>query len=238
MALLYTLLLLFCSSCCFGQVSLALSSATVQPGSATTLNLTATSGGTASAIEWTLVTTADVTSVQTAAGPSASAAGKTLSCNNKICLLAGTNMNVIPDGVIATVRLTLSPSATEGSEAVQLTNITASSPKGDMMSIASATAGTLNVTVQPVLSDLSCLASTLYTGESTVCTVSMTDPPPPGTVVAISTGSGLTAPTSVSFLLGAASAQFVMTSVDSRGKDSVSATFKGTTVTFDVKTLP
>src|SRR3954471_5104688 len=88
MALVYTLLLLFCSSCCFGQVSLALASATLQPGSATTLKLTATSGGTMSAIQWTLVTTADVLSVQTAAGPSASAAAKTLSCNGKICLLA------------------------------------------------------------------------------------------------------------------------------------------------------
>src|SRR4051794_11192692 len=237
MALLYTLLLLFCSSCCFGQVSLALSSATVQPGSATTLNLTATSGGTASAIQWTLVTTADVLSVQTAAGPSASAAGKTLSCNGKICLLAGGN-TAIPDGAIATVAVTLSPSANTGSQTVQLTNTMASSPQGSMVSIASAAAGTLNVTLQPVLSDLKCLVSTLHSGESTICTVSMTDPPPPGTVVAISAPSGLTAPTSVAFLPGAASAQFVLTSVDARGNETVSATYNGTTVTSLVKSLP
>src|SRR5690242_11519293 len=95
----------------FGQASLSISSASAAAGSTATLNLSATSGNTASAVQWTLATTPDVTSVQFALAPSAASAGKTLSCNGRTCIISGMNQNALPDGVVATVSLSVSPSA-------------------------------------------------------------------------------------------------------------------------------
>jgi len=89
-----------------------------------TLNIsldTAHPGETAG-LQWTLNSPAGgVASFNTAVGPAAAAAQKSLYCANTTCLLAGINSIPLSNGVIATVTLTLSPTAT-GNLVVQLSN--------------------------------------------------------------------------------------------------------------------
>ncbi len=111
--------LLMGASCLAQQLSLNLSSATAQPGSVASLNLTATpsSGATPAALQFRLTyPLSTITSVTLAASPATTAAGKTLTCVNSDgwvdCILFGVNATTIPSGVIATAAVTISPSAT------------------------------------------------------------------------------------------------------------------------------
>jgi uncharacterized protein (TIGR03437 family) len=77
-------------------------------------------GGTAPAgLQWTLVySLSQISSIAAAAGPAATAAGKTLSCNSVPCLftcvLAGLNTNTVSSGVVADIQIaganTITPS--------------------------------------------------------------------------------------------------------------------------------
>ena len=108
-------LLLPVSNLLHAQSSLALSSAVVPPGGATALDLSLSSppSNQPAAIEWTFsYPTASVSSLSVAAGPSLSAAGKSISCatgvNSYTCIAWGLNSNAISDGVVATLSVTLS----------------------------------------------------------------------------------------------------------------------------------
>ncbi|MBZ5577623.1 MAG: hypothetical protein LAP40_13765 [Acidobacteriia bacterium] len=97
--------------------SLALSSSSAAPGGTVTLNLSlnAPTGQQPSGIQWTFgYSAADVVALSAAAGPSASAAGKTLSCSSSpgssLCILSGLNNQAVPNGVVAVVTVTLSAS--------------------------------------------------------------------------------------------------------------------------------
>src|SRR5580698_4484371 len=104
-----------CWSCCFGQRTLSLSSASAEPGAPVTLNISLNTAypGRSSALQWTINAPAgDIASMNTAAGPVAQSAQKSLYCENQTCLLVGINTNALSDGVVATVTLNLSPTAT------------------------------------------------------------------------------------------------------------------------------
>lgn len=62
-----------------------------------------------------------VTSFTVQAGPAVTAASKTLSCQGNVCLLAGLNSATMSSGVVATVTMTLSPSAA-GTSVIQINN--------------------------------------------------------------------------------------------------------------------
>jgi hypothetical protein len=145
----------------WGQATaLQVSSATAQAGTTVQLTITlASSGGAQPAdLQWDVSTSAGITAVSTSLSQGVIAEGKSLFCNGLRCLISGMNANVMADGVLATLNITLSPSAS-GSITVSLKNLSASAPDGSAIAV-SAQAGTIqvsppvNVTVSPSTSVL------------------------------------------------------------------------------------
>jgi hypothetical protein len=115
---------LFSWSSCSGQSILSLSSAPAEPGGQVTLNISLNTAypGKSAGLQWTLNSPAgEVASFNTVAGPAAASAEKSLYCAAQTCLLAGINSLPLGNGVVATVILNLSPTAT-GNLVVQLSN--------------------------------------------------------------------------------------------------------------------
>jgi hypothetical protein len=106
---------LLCWSRCFGQSVLSVSSGSAVPGGSVTLSISLNTvyPGNSAGLQWTLnAPSPEVASFTTTAGPAAVAAQKSLYCANQTCLLAGLNSNAFSNGVVASVKLTLSPAAT------------------------------------------------------------------------------------------------------------------------------
>src|SRR3974377_1872718 len=98
------------------QGSLGLDSATVPQGGTANLNLNLSSsaGNQPAAIQWTLTySPSDIISINVIAGGSATAAGKSITCNPSAgsvpCIIAGLNSTVMQNGVAAIVTVTLAP---------------------------------------------------------------------------------------------------------------------------------
>jgi hypothetical protein len=90
------------------------------PGSTVSLPLSYTSAsGNTVGLQWRLSLPAAVSSYTVQAAPAAIGAGKSLYCQGTVCLLTGLNFTSIPNGVIATITLTLSNSAS-GSVPIQI----------------------------------------------------------------------------------------------------------------------
>lgn len=195
---------LFCWSSCSGQSILSLSSVAGEPGGQVTLNISLNTAypGKSAALQWTLNSPAsEVASFNTVAGPAAASAQKSLYCAAQTCLLAGINSLPLGNGVVATVTLNLSPTAT-GNLVVQLSNPVEALLDGSGGSITT-TNGIVNVdaisvTVAPA-------SASIYSGQSLLFSATVagtfssnviwTMNPPVGTL----TASGLyTAPSTIS----------------------------------------
>lgn len=135
------------------QSSLSISSLTAAAGSTVGLNLSllSTSGNAPAGLQWTfLYPAASVSRISVAAGPSANAAGKTISCAavaaGYACAAAGVNQTTFADGVVAVVTITLTGTAT--TTPVSLSNTLAASPAGTAITV-SGTAGSISVAATP-----------------------------------------------------------------------------------------
>lgn len=132
-----------------------------------------------SALRWDLnYSTLDFQAVSLTPGLVVTEAGKILSCVSKAagsiqCIVAGMNSNVMQDGVVARVSMTLSLNPIS-SRPVGIGNGQASTPAGVPITV-SATGGTVTVD-KPGVSSLSC-APALVTGAGiSSCTIKLTRP--------------------------------------------------------------
>lgn len=200
------------------QTSISLSSATASPGATLSLGLSiATSGTAPTGLQWTLTYPAtQVSSFSVTSGPSATAAGKTVTCayasGSSTCLVTGLNTNTMTSGVAAYVNVTLAPTASTTS--VAISNPVAASSSGTGISISSATGGVITVTTTvTTVSSLSCTPAALGHGASSTCTVSLNSSAPAGgSVVTLSSNNPLlTVPASVTVAGGATTAMFSAT---------------------------
>jgi len=159
-------------------VALMLSSGTAVAGSSVTLSLSlASNAELPAAVQWTLAySTADFTSPTIAAGPSANAASKQLSCRNTTgsatCILWGLDTTGVPSGVVATVTLPINHT-TDSSSQVQLTGGAAAGPAG--LSLGTATTGS-TVTIQPGLNGFTCNPVAISAPAASSCSVTLTGP--------------------------------------------------------------
>jgi hypothetical protein len=145
-----------------GQNILSLSSGSAAPCSSVTLDISfnATNPGSSAGLQWTLnAPSPEVVSFKTTVGPAALAAHRSLYCANQTCLLGGLpqvhrpwqpGAKSIPfsNGVVASVTLTLSPTAT-GNLAIQFSNPVEALLDGTAGSITTAD-GIVNVTPNSV----------------------------------------------------------------------------------------
>ena len=198
--------------------SLAFSSATVSPSGIATLPLTLSlpaSSTAPSGLQWTLqYPTTAITNVQVTAGPSATSAGKGLSCFSQpgayTCILSGSNQNNLAQGVLATVNLTMA--STSSTTAIGLANLAGVSAAGASLPV-TGTSGSVSGTpaTTPTLKTLACTPLSLTSGNSGTCTITLTGSSTSAVPVAIAANPGiLTVPPSVTVPAGAASAQFTV----------------------------
>ena len=229
-----------------GQETLSLSSATAVPGGAVTLDLSLvspTASGPAG-LQWTLTyATGSVASIGAVAGSSATAAGKAINCYSSsgsyTCLLSGMNGTLMANGIVAAITMTMATSAQ--STAVGLTHPVATTAAGLPISV-TGTGGTISVSAPPVqlptVAGLSCRPTSLTSGNSSTCTVSLSPAAPAGgTTVNLSSSTGaLSVPASVAVAAGATSASFAATAgtITTNQSAVVTASYNGSSQTASI----
>ncbi len=199
--------------------SLALSSGVTTPGSTVSLNLWlhAPSGSQPAGIQWTFAySPSDIVAISATAGVSATAAGKSLLCEGSAgsyaCFLTGLgsgglNANIIKNGVVVVLTVTLS--AATSSTTINVTNALSTSPTGSAIQTTGA-GGTITATVTPSLTSLFCSPRVVAPSVSASCTVTLDQIASAGTSVTLSdTNALLTVPASVTVQAGANSATFI-----------------------------
>ncbi len=207
--------LLACNSLC-GQTALTLSSASASSSSGVVslnLSLTSPAGVAPAGLQWTINAPADVTGIAVTAGPSLTAAAKSVSCAGTpaayICVASGVNSNTIPNGVIATLAFSLS--SISSTTPIELAGALAASLQASAITV-SDTGGSIGPPVAdpPTVTSLQCTASSLAANANTTCTVGVSSVAPSGgTTVALSSSiTALTVPASVTVPAGATSASF------------------------------
>ncbi len=183
------LLVLFLLSNTGWAQALRLASASAQPGSTISLDLTLNAGQTSIAdLQWTLnYVPADIVSVAVTIGPAGASAAKTLSCASGTgtveCLLVGLNENSIPGGVVAHVTAGIAQGTTSAISVIGLTDTLGASMAAIAVPIG-AQGSTLTIS-QPA----SAVSATLVVNNADL----VTGPVAPGELVTIF-GSGLGPP--------------------------------------------
>lgn len=229
------------------QVALSMSSGSAAAGSTVTLDLSLADSGSDSpaALQWTLnYSTTDFSSAAISAGPAATAAQKTLSCNpssgSMICLLYGDNATAIANGVVATVELTLASSTTDPSSTLQLANGVASDPAGSAPSVAD-TGGTVTITSYG-LDGFSCTSVSVTPPSTDSCTISMTSAAPSGgvTIVLSASPNDVSIPSSLTIAQGSSSGSFTLTpeTVSSATSVTLTATYNSVSETYPITVNP
>jgi trimeric autotransporter adhesin len=200
---------LLVSQVLLAQSTLALSSASASGGSASlTLTLTTAAGTQPAALQWSVKYSAGyVLSINATAGPAAVAAGKSIYCASGTleykCILAGLNANTIQNGVVAVVNVTVS-----GTANIAIADTIAASPDGQALPV-TGTGGTVTASggSPTTVTGLSCAPSSLSSGASSACTVTVAGSG--GGVVTLSSNTGsVTVPGSMSVPAGVATATF------------------------------
>ena len=227
----------------FGQSdTLALSSASTSPGGTVSLNLslTSTAGSQPAGVEWTLTyPPSNIVGIVATAGAAATSADKSIFCagspGSYTCLLTALNTNIIQNGVIAVVNVTISASAT--STTIGVTNAVSTSTTGAPIPT-TATGGTITSAAPLSLTSLSCNPSQLSSLASSTCTVSLSGPAPTGGVVIVlgDNSTVLTVPSFVTVPVGNSSATFAASSgaVAANQAATVTATFNGASQSFSI----
>ena len=138
-------LMLFCLGIASAQSdTLSLSQASASAGAITlNVSLSSAAGEQPAGVEWTLsYSPADFTAIQVTAGPTATAAGKSVSCAGTYaaykCIVFGANSNTVADGLLAVVSLTVAPKTSDTTSFVQLQNPVAASVAGSAIPVSGA----------------------------------------------------------------------------------------------------
>ncbi len=236
-----TLTLLICSSLALAQsIALSVDSASGAAGGTISLpiNLTSAEGAPTAALQWSFGLSPDIIGVTVVASPSATDAGKSLSCSGNNCLISGINASVLEDGPIAIATFQLAANPSNGTIPIQLTNVIASSGSGDPITAGGASgsislspgsfAPSLQQTVS--LSGLNCSSQTIAAPGASFCTVTLTGAALNAvSVTVLSSNTSVTVPVVVNIGAGMTSATFTATAapVVSNQSAVVTATLNG-----------
>ena len=228
------------------QSSLALSSGSAAAGGSFSLNLSLSSpsASTVASLQWTVTYPSSITNLSIKAGPSGTAAGKSLTCavtpSGFECIASGPNQNVIANGVVATVSGTVSASAVAF---LNVSGAMASAPKGTAISV-TATGGWVSPPAPATIGSLACNPASLGPGASAICTVTLSGPAGAGgaNVSLGATGSIAIAVNSLAIASGTSTGTFTATAGQFKSDQSatVTASLNGSTggATIALATLP
>lgn len=214
---------------CFGTAIAQGQSANLTIGAASTLpggtvgvpiSFASLAGAQVSGIQWQMDFPSSAVSVATVtAGPAATSAGKTISCQTQSgrlnCILWGNNQIVLANGTIGTLQLTVPVSATPGSVAITPSGVVASDAFGRAIP-ATGTNGTLVVSapaITPRVTSLGCSPLSVTAPSLVSCTVTLSAAASSaGLAVALSSSSpSVVVPPSIGVAVGSATAAFQAT---------------------------
>ena len=205
----------------WGQdVTLGLGVGSASPGGTASLdlNITAAAGISAATIQWTIsYPGADVSAIQVLAGAAATAAGKTVLCNQSTssisCIAYGLDSRGIGSGVLALVNVSVRSTSVATTIPLTVSPVTVSSGAAFSLTASGGT-GTVAVaqSVLPTLSTLTCPAATLTAPGSMNCTVTISaSAGAAGFPITLSSNNaGVTVPGTVTVASGSTSAGFAV----------------------------
>lgn len=234
---------------CFAQtVAMGLSSASGNPGSAVTLDLTMDGGSTdpAASVEWTVgYSTSDFSSVTVTAGAASTGAGKSVSCNSTAgamtCLAWSESSTPIQNGVVASVVLTISASTQSTSSPVQLGTGLASDGSGASL-ITSTSGGVVTILQPPSLNGFSCSPVSITPPAVSICSVTLTAGAPSGgaTIALTQSPADAIMPTSLTIPAGVSSGTFNVAAgnVSAPTQVTLTATYLGAYEGFGITVNP
>jgi hypothetical protein len=173
------------------------------------LALSSVAGSEPASLQWTLTyPAASVSNISVAAGPAATAAGKSVSCASGsagyTCVLYGVNSSVITNGIVAVLTVTVASGA--GSVIMGVSGAEAASLAGSGSTVTisvsingSTAAASISLVSAIGITSLRCSPGTLGPNASATCTVMLTQTAPVGgvTINISSNSSLLTVPASV-----------------------------------------
>ena len=245
------ILFLFANQPSFGQTdTLSLSSGVAAADGTVALSLTlASATGAEAALQWTLTYPASsVTYISATSGAAALAASKTVTCaggsGSYRCIASGMNANVIPNGVVANVNLTIAAGVT--SIAIGVTGTLGASAQGTALAVSgiggTVTGGASTGGGSAQVSALVCNPATLGPSASSSCTVTLNQAAPAGgsAVQLTSNSAALMVPPSVMVAAGATSAVFNATAgaVASSQSATITATLGTSSRTATINLTP
>ena len=159
------------------SVTLSVGSGSATAGTTVSLpiNLSSSGGAQTAGLQWSFVYSSDITSVTVAAGPSATNAGKSVTCSGSTCLILGFNNTAMADGTVATATFQIASSPSTTSIPIQITGVVASTATGSSI-LASGGTGTISLPVPPpsVSVSVSPLSATLTASQSKLFTAAVT----------------------------------------------------------------
>ena len=187
----------------------------------------------------------DFSSAGVAAGAAAAQAGKSVSCQSQTgslrCILWGLNSGPIPNGVVATVSLNVSPSTSDSSSAVQILTPAAANSSAAAIS-ASASGGTVTILQTPVLNGFTCSPISITPATASTCTLDLSSAAGSGgaTISLSSSPADVNLASTVTVPQGATSTTFPMTAKSVATQTSVilTASYAGVSETFGLTVHP
>jgi hypothetical protein len=243
----------FVASATVQTPSLSLSGASGVPGAMITLNVSLSpgAGDLAASVQWDLTFSSNdlilASGTYDGLGGAARGSGKLAYCNSISatdvrCIISGLNQTVIENGIVASISFQISPSTTDTSTLVSLVSAAASDGNANSLSITDGGATvTINQSVVPVLSGLSCTPSTLTPPATSTCTVSLSGAASGTTTINLSSDlSAATVPASVNITTGLSSANFTVTTstVSVTSPALITAMFGGNSQSFPLILTP
>lgn len=173
--------------------SLSLAGGSGAPGSLMSLDISLSANGGASpaGMQWTLnYTPADFSSVSVDIGAAATAAGKMINCSNNsgaiTCVVVGLNATTISDGIVGIARFQIAAGTQSTSSQISFSNVSGTTSIGDPL-VVTASGNSIAINQSSgggsgALAGISCAQSSIVSGTSTLCTVSLTGVAPSGGV--------------------------------------------------------
>ena len=228
------------------ETTLSIGSGSGLPGGTVVLDVGLKTSNQITGLQWTLsYSAADFTAVSVAAGPAATTAGKSVTCNNsagaKTCLVTGLNVDSISSGTVARVTLTISPTITRSSASISVNNPIGVTPENAQVAISGAH-GLVMIQQAPIVVTMSsCTPTAIDVLTSASCAVTLSAVASSGGIpVALSSSNAaVSVPHSITVAAGSSTASFSASAnaVSTDTPATITATLNGTSSTTSVSVI-
>ena len=232
---------------CVAQTTISISPSSSVPGATVAIPLTLSSTGIQpAAVQVRLAYAAsDIVAVSVAAGPTATAAGKTVQCSTKAgsatCVVSGMNAATMGNGVVATASVQLASTVSVTTIPITLVETIGASVDGKAIPV-TGTGAAITVMTANGVKALTCANAMLASFGTTSCTVTLAQAAPMGGagIVLSSSNTVLNIPATVSISAGGMSASFAVTAsaISATTGVQLTARWNATAMTTTVSLVP